>query len=95
MTRIQEWVYKKDNFPLYSLPKHENMLREFGMSGICSKDIWTYTRTREFENKECEISKYYSLYYIHIWNDTHVEDILLQLWLEYNSKFGMLDNYGM
>lgn len=95
MTSVQEWVYKKDSVRLPSFRKHDNILRDFGMAGIFSRSIWPSARSREYEKKECELSEYYSLYYIHIWNDTHVEDVLLQLWLEYNSKFGMLNNYGM
>lgn len=68
----------------------------FGISGICSCSGKTTDNMYIHYAKEKELSKSHSLFYVETWSQTYddfrVEDVLFQLWLEFNSKYGHMNN---
>lgn len=68
---------------------------DFGIGGLYTnlgKDAVDITRRSQTEKDKCEC---HSLFYVETWSQTHdafrVEDVLLQLWLEFNSHYGHMN----
>lgn len=63
----------------------------FGMCGMISTEAHCYD-VDEYRQKEDSLATFYSMYYVETWSQTfdtfRVEDVLLQLWLQFNSKHG-------
>jgi hypothetical protein len=77
----------------YSTLFSEMIDPSFGMSGLFTS---TNKDSCEFNTKEKELSKTHSLFYVETWSQTNddfrVEDVLFQLWLDFNSKYGHMND---
>ena len=104
---VKEIIYAKENDSLIYTDNFESCLsldnnyspiidRDFGMSGLFTNNRSDIQAIHEYEAVEKEIAKKYSLFYVEIWSQSYdcfrVEDVLLQLWLEFNGKHGWLNN---
>lgn len=74
----------------------EMMDPSFGMSGLFTSTNKNSCEIQEFNNKEKELSETHSLFYVETWSQTsddfRVEDVLFQLWLDFNSKYGHMND---
>jgi hypothetical protein len=68
----------------------------FGMSGLFTSLNKSACEINEFNKKENELCETHSLFYIETWSQTsddfRVEDVLFQLWLDFNSKYGHMND---
>ena len=66
---------------------------DFGMSGMFSSSCHCIKDSLDYQRVERLYSKSHSIYYVETWSQTfdgfRVEDVLLQLWLAFNSSHGM------
>lgn len=76
----------------YSTLYTEMIDPNFGISGIMK----SCNETLDFIIKETKAIETHSLFYVETWNqsndDSHVEDVLFQLWLEFNSNYGHMND---
>lgn len=70
---------------------------DFGINGMISDAGRCAYEAHHYQLDEFYSSKTHSIYYIESWSQTfdtfRVEDVLLQLWLQFNSKHGRQNNY--
>ena len=68
----------------------------FGLSGLFTINGKHSEKTLDFVIKESEVTETHSLFYVETWSQTNddfrVEDVLFQLWLEFNSKYGDIND---
>jgi hypothetical protein len=68
----------------------------FGITGLFTNKDRNSCEVLDFIIKETEAYETHSLFYVETWNqsndDFRVEDVLFQLWLEFNSKFGHMND---
>jgi len=68
----------------------------FGLSGLFTFTTKNNDEILDFTCKENELSETHSLFYVETWSQTNddfrVEDVLFQLWLEFNSKYGHMND---
>jgi hypothetical protein len=68
----------------------------FGITGVFTNKDRDSCEVLDFIIKETEAYETHSLFYVETWNqsndDLRVEDVLFQLWLEFNSKFGHMND---
>lgn len=80
----------------YSTIYTEMINPSFGLSGLFTTSGKPSDEILDFVMKETEISETHSLFYVETWSQTNddfrVEDVLFQLWLEFNSRFGHMND---
>lgn len=68
----------------------------FGISGMLTEKQKNIDVILDFVVKETEIIESHSLFYVETWSqsndDFRVEDVLFQLWLQFNSKYGHMND---
>ncbi len=73
-----------------------DVLDDFGLAGMFSRDVKSAIEYCNYSQKEKVMSSTCSLFYVHTWSQTldsfRVEDVLMQLWLPFNGKFGCFNN---
>ena len=104
---VKEIIYAKENDALIYTDSFETCFspdedyssmidRDFGISGLFTNNRRDSQAIHVYEAVEKEIAKKYSLFYVETWSQScdcfRVEDVLLQLWLEFNGKHGWLNN---
>lgn len=85
----------EDNLEYSTL--HSEMIDPcFGVSGLFTNINKSSDDILEFAMKESQICETHSLFYVETWSQTNddfrVEDVLFQLWLEFNSKYGHMND---
>lgn len=80
----------------YSTIYTEMINPSFGLSGLFTINGKSCEQIMDFVLKETEISETHSLFYVETWSqsidDFRVEDVLFQLWLEFNGKYGHMND---
>lgn len=104
---VKDIIYAKENDSLIYTDSLESFIspeddyssivdKDFGISGLFTNNRRDTQAIHEYEAVEKEIAKKYSLFYVETWSQScdcfRVEDVLLQLWLEFNGKHGWLNN---
>jgi len=68
---------------------------DFGISGLYTCSGKSISDILKHSDVEKEKSELHSLFYVETWSQTHdgfrVEDVFFQLWLEFNSKYGHMN----
>lgn len=80
----------------YSTLFSEMIDPSFGMSGMFTSRNKDNCEIHEFNNKEKGLCETHTLFYVETWSQTsddfRVEDVLFQLWLDFNSKYGHMND---
>jgi hypothetical protein len=80
----------------YSMLYGEIIDPSFGLTGLFTIKNKNNDEILDFVRKETEVSETHSLFYVETWSQTNddfrVEDVLFQLWLEFNSKYGHMND---
>jgi len=73
-----------------------DIVADFGIAGMFSKEVRSDNDHAGYLQQERELSCSHSLFYVHTWSQSNdsfrVEDVLLQIWLPFNGKFGVFNN---
>lgn len=104
---VKDIIYAKENDSIIYTDAFETCLlpdndyssiidRDFGISGLFTNNRRDSQAIHVYEAVEKELAKKYSLFYVETWSQScdcfRVEDVLLQLWLEFNGKHGRMNN---
>lgn len=83
----------------YSALFSEMVDPSIGLSGLFTVSNRSCQEEYEHDCKETILSESHSLFYVETWSQTNddfrVEDVLFQLWLEFNSKYGHMNDVSV